>query len=85
MVPMAYSGRFMIENPQGAGVVKVLAGAKYGELLGVHALGDSSSEFIVAAAAMIEAEMCVSDVAQLVFPHPTVSEAMKEAILRAAE
>jgi dihydrolipoamide dehydrogenase len=85
LVPMAYSGRFMIENPQGAGVVKVLAGAKYGELLGVHALGDSSSEFIIAAAAMIEAEMCVSDVAQLVFPHPTVSEAMKEAILRAAE
>jgi dihydrolipoamide dehydrogenase len=65
--------------------VKVLAGAKYGELLGVHALGDSSSEFIIAAAAMIEAEFCVSDVAQLVFPHPTVSEAMKEAILRAAE
>ena len=85
MVPMAYSGRFMIENPQGAGVVKVLAGAKYGELLGVHALGDSSSEFIIAAAAMIESEMCVSDIAQLVFPHPTVSEAMKEAILRAAE
>jgi dihydrolipoamide dehydrogenase len=85
IVPMAYSGRFIIENPQGAGVVKVLAGAKYGELLGVHALGDSSSEFIIAAAAMIEAELCVSDVAQLVFPHPTVSEAMKEAILRAAE
>jgi dihydrolipoamide dehydrogenase len=85
VVPMAYSGRFIIENPQGAGVVKVLVGAKYGELLGVHALGDSSSEFIIAAAAMIEAEMCVSDVAQLVFPHPTVSEAMKEAILRAAE
>ena len=85
MVPMAYSGRFIIDNPHGAGVVKVLAGAKYGELLGVHALGDSSSEFIIAAAAMIEAELCVSDVAQLVFPHPTVSEAMKEAILRAAE
>jgi dihydrolipoamide dehydrogenase len=85
MLPMAYSGRFIIENPQGAGVVKVLVGTKYGELLGVHALGDSSSEFIIAAAAMIEAEMCVSDVAQLVFPHPTVSEAMKEAILRAAE
>ena len=34
---------------------------------------------------MIETEMCVSDVAEIVFPHPTVSEAMKEAILRAAE
>jgi dihydrolipoamide dehydrogenase len=85
MVPMAVSGRFIIENPQGSGMVKVLAGAKYGEILGVHAMGDSSSEFIVAAAAMIESEACISDVAGLVFPHPTVSEAMKEAILRAAE
>jgi dihydrolipoamide dehydrogenase len=85
MVPMAVAGRFLIENPQGSGLVKVLAGARYGEILGVHAIGDSSSEFIVAAAAMMETETCVSDVAEIVFPHPTVSEAMKEAILRAAE
>ncbi len=85
MVPMAVAGRFLIENPQGSGVVKVLAGARYGEILGVHAIGDSSSEFIVAAAAMLETETCVSDVAEIVFPHPTVSEALKEAILRAAE
>jgi len=84
-VPMAYSGRFMIDNPQGTGLAKVLVGARYGEILGVHVLGDSSSEFIVAAAAMMEMELCASDVAGVVFPHPTVSEAMKEAILRAAE
>ncbi|MCC7175767.1 MAG: dihydrolipoyl dehydrogenase [Bryobacterales bacterium] len=84
-VPMALAGRFLIENPGGSGIVKVLVGAKYGEILGVHMLGDLSSEFIVAAAAMIETEMCASDVAEIVFPHPTVSEALKEAILRAAE
>jgi dihydrolipoamide dehydrogenase len=83
--PMAMSGRYLLENAGGAGVAKVLTGAKYGEILGVHIIGDLSSEFIVAAAAMIESEMCVSDVAEIVFPHPTVSEAMKEAILRAAE
>jgi dihydrolipoamide dehydrogenase len=85
MVPMALSGRFLLENPGGSGIAKVLVGAKYGEILGVHIIGDLSSEFIVAAAAMIETEMCVSDVAEIVFPHPTVSEAMKEAILRAGE
>jgi dihydrolipoamide dehydrogenase len=69
----------------GPGGYEGAARAGYGELLGVHALGDSSSEFIIAAAAMIEAELSVSDVARLVFPHPTVSEAMKEAILRATE
>jgi dihydrolipoamide dehydrogenase len=84
VVPMAVAGRFLVENEGGMGVVKVLAGAKYGEILGVHALGDLSSEFIVTAAAMIETEMCVADVAELVFPHPTVSEAMREAILQLA-
>ena len=54
VVPMAVSGRFLIENEGGSGLVKVLAGAKYGEILGVHAIGDGSSEFIVAAGAPIK-------------------------------
>jgi dihydrolipoamide dehydrogenase len=81
VVPMGVAGRFLIENEGGTGMVKVLAGARSGEILGVHAIGDGSSEFIVAAAAMIEMEMCVSDASGIVFPHPTVSEALREAIL----
>ena len=82
LVPMATAGRFVIENEKGTGFVKVLAGAKYGELLGVHAMGDSSSEFIVAAAALIEAGLPVSRAGEIVFPHPTVSEALREAVLQ---
>ena len=81
IVPMGVAGRFLIENENPAGVVKVLAGARYGEILGVHAVGDPASEFIVAAAAFVEREMCVSDISDIVFPHPTVSEALREAIL----
>lgn len=84
LLPMGVAGRFLVENEGAAGIVKVLVGARYGEILGVHALGDLSSEFIVAAAAMIEMEMTVSDVEAVVFPHPTVSEALKLAILEAA-
>lgn len=83
VVPMAVAGRFLIEHEGGSGVVKVLAGARHQEILGVHALGEPAGEFIVAAAAMIETEMTVSDVAGLVFPHPSVSEALKEAVLQA--
>ncbi len=81
VVPMAVAGRFLVENEGGTGMVKVLAGARYGEILGVHAIGDGSSEFIVAAAAMVETEMYVADAAEIVFPHPTVSEALREAVL----
>ena len=81
VVPMAVAGRFLVEHEGGTGMVKVLAGARFGEILGVHAIGDASSEFIIAAAIMLETEMCVSDVSEIVFPHPTVSEALREAIL----
>ncbi len=80
---MGVAGRFLIENEKGTGFVKVLAGAKYGEILGVHAMGDSSSEFIVAAAALIEMRAAQpSQAGEIVFPHPTVSEALREAILQ---
>lgn len=82
-VPMAIAGRFLIEHEGGSGVVKALVGSRYGNLLGIHAIGDGSSEFIMAAAFMIENEMRVSDVRELVFPHPTIGEALKEAIIHA--
>ena len=84
MVPMAMSGRFLIENEGGSGFVKALVGAAYGNILGVHAVGNAASEFIASAACMIETEMRVAEVKEIVFPHPTVSEVLKEAILQAA-
>ena len=80
LVPMAVAGRFLVEHEDGTGVVKVLCGAEFGEILGVHAIGDASSEFIIAAAAMVETEMSAANASELVFPHPTVSEALREAI-----
>jgi dihydrolipoamide dehydrogenase len=83
VVPMAVAGRFLIENENGSGLVKVLTGARYGEILGVHAMGDGSSEFIAAAAAMVEIEMSAAGASEVIFPHPTVSEALRAAILGA--
>ncbi len=83
LIPMAMAGRFLIEHDGGSGFVKALVGARYGQILGVHAVGDGASEFIMAAASFIESEMRVADVREIVFPHPTVSEALKEAIVQA--
>jgi dihydrolipoamide dehydrogenase len=80
LVPMSAAARFLIENEAQSGVLKVLAGARYGEVLGVHALGDLSSECIAAAVTMIEMEMCAAEARELVFPHPTVAEALKQAV-----
>jgi len=80
LVPMAVAGRYLVEHQDPTGVVKVLSGEEFGEILGVHAIGDSASEFIIAAAIMVETEMSAANAGELVFPHPTVSEALREAI-----
>lgn len=79
-LPMAYAGRFVAENEGGSGVCKVLVGAKYKEVIGVHMLGNPSSEMIHGACIAIEQEMTVEQLEEVVFPHPTVSEIFKEAI-----
>lgn len=78
-LPMAYSGRFVAENT-GEGICKVITDKKTRVLLGVHMLGSYSSEIIYGAAAMIEMQLRVEDIKEIVFPHPTVSEIIRETI-----
>lgn len=77
-LPLAYAGRFIAENEGKNGLIKVLIGEKYGEILGVHIIGNPSSELIFGAAMAIEMQMRVKDIQEIVFPHPTVSEIFKE-------
>ncbi|MFA6930046.1 MAG: dihydrolipoyl dehydrogenase [Lentisphaeria bacterium] len=83
VIPMAIAGRFMVEYAGKSGTVKVLVGEKYGQVLGVHAIGGCCGEFIASASHMVELELRVEDVRQIVFPHPTISEALKETVLHA--
>ena len=77
-LPLAYAGRFIAENEGKNGLIKVIIGEKYGEILGVHIIGNPSSELIFGAAIAIEMQMRVKDIQEIVFPHPTVSEIFKE-------
>jgi dihydrolipoamide dehydrogenase len=79
-LPMTFAGRFVAENEGQTGLCKVLVGAKNKEVLGVHMLGNPSSELIFGACMAIEAEMTLKELEEVVFPHPTVSEIFKETI-----
>lgn len=79
-LPMAYAGRFVAENEGKNGLAKILVGEKHNEILGVHMIGNPSSEMIFGAAIMIEMEMRIGDVQEIIFPHPTVSEILKETV-----
>ena len=77
-LPMAYSGRFVAENERGEGICKIIVGAAHHEVLGVHMLGNPCSEIIHSACLAIETEMTLEQLQEVVFPHPTVSEIIKE-------
>jgi len=79
-LPMAFAGRFVAENEGGNGLCKALTGAEFGEVIGVHMLGNPSSEIIYGACMAIEQEMTLTAMQEVVFPHPTVSEIFKETI-----
>ena len=77
---MMYSGRYVAENEGGDGIIKVLIHKKYRNVIGVHMIGNYSSEIIYGAATYIETEMPIDDIKQLVFPHPSVCEVIREAL-----
>lgn len=74
----AANGRAMASG-ENHGFVKVIADAKYGEILGVHIVGPSAAEIINQAAAMMELEITVDEVVKTIYGHPTYSEALYEA------
>jgi dihydrolipoamide dehydrogenase len=78
---MRPNGRFLAEQGKRAsGLCKVVADAKTRAILGVHLLGPYSSEIIYGAAAMIEAELRIEDVKEIVFPHPSIAEIIKDTL-----
>ena len=77
---MRGNGRFFAENGKAAGICKVVVDAETEVLLGVHLLGGVCSEIIAGAAAMIEAELRVSEIKEIIFPHPSVSEIIKDTL-----
>ncbi len=80
-LPLRVSGRFCAENGFSAqGAVKVLVDAANDRILGVHVVGAYASEMIWGGAALIEQELRAADAREIIFPHPTVCEAIRDAL-----
>lgn len=79
-LPMTWSGRFVAENEGETGLCKIIIDRRNQTVLGVHCAGNPASEFIAAASFAVRMGYTVSEFRQVVFPHPTVSEILKEVI-----
>jgi dihydrolipoamide dehydrogenase len=80
-IPMAINARYLAENPDESGLCKVVLEAETSRLLGVHMVGGACSEMIFGATAMLETELREEEIEEIVFPHPTTSEIMKDVFM----
>ena len=79
-LPMTYSGRFVAENEGETGLCKIVVNTKSQAIMGVHLVGNPSSEFIAAASFAVRMGYTLPEFRQVVFPHPTVAEILRETV-----
>ncbi len=65
---------------EGVGFVKVVADSEHNEILGAHMIGPEVTELLPALTLAQQWDLTADEVARNIFAHPTLSEAMKEAI-----
>jgi dihydrolipoamide dehydrogenase len=78
--PFTANGRAKV-NLQTEGFVKILADAATDRVLGVHILGADAGNMIAEAALAMEFGAAAEDIARTSHPHPTLTEAVREAAL----
>jgi len=67
------------------GGVKIVTDSVSGEILGVHIIGPEAAELIGGVAFAMKLEATVQDIGDMMYIHPTLSEALKEAALDAED
>jgi dihydrolipoamide dehydrogenase len=76
--PFAASGKASILD-EGKGFVKIVADARYGEVLGVHMVGPRVTELVAEATALLSHEATVESLVHTIHAHPTLAETLMEA------
>lgn len=76
---LAGNGRTLIMGSEG--MIKIVAGKEYKEILGAHIIGPRATDLIGEFALAIGMEATIDEIIATIHAHPTVSEALKEAAL----
>ncbi len=79
-LPLLFSGRYQAENEGGNGIIKLVLDEEK-RIRGACMLGNPASEIIPAMAVAVAQRMTAAELAQTVFPHPTVAEVLRDAAL----
>lgn len=79
--PLAANGKSLIMG--GDGLIKIIAGKNYGEILGIHMVGPRATDLIAEGSLAVGTESTLDEIINTIHAHPTVGEAVREAALSA--
>ncbi len=79
-LPLQFAGRYIAENEGGNGFLKMIFDPDK-VLIGAAVIGNPSSEMIFGMAIAITRKLNCNDMAKVGFPHPTVGEIFREALI----
>jgi len=77
--PLSALGKAGIVAKAAPGFFKIIADARYGEILGVHIVGPHATDLISEGCAILGLEGTAEDLSHVIHPHPTLGEGMMEA------
>jgi len=80
--PFSANGKAFVDGS--SGFIKVVVDRDTQEILGIHMVGQDASTLIGEAALIVTHHMHVDEVTDVIYPHPTLSEVLREACLSAA-
>ncbi|MBO6037645.1 MAG: dihydrolipoyl dehydrogenase, partial [Acetobacter sp.] len=80
--PLLANGKAVVMG-ETTGLVKVIFDRQTGELLGAHMIGADVTEMIQGYVIARTGELTEAELIETIFPHPTISESMHEAVLAA--
>ena len=76
-----FSGRHVAENGMSSGICKLIIDTKKDVIVGAALMSSYASEYVYALALMIQNKIPTEAILKTVFPHPTVCEIIREALL----
>lgn len=78
--PFLANGKAVAENEK-VGIVKILADSEDDKILGVHIFGNGATELLSSVIVAINLGITAKQLGSIIFPHPSMSEMIKEAAL----
>lgn len=82
LFPYSANGKALAAGEE-TGMVKVLTDARDGTILGVHIVGGYATELLSGALVAVNRPTTAEEFEDMIFPHPTMSELIKETVLAA--